>query len=365
MKNLVRLLNFALFFGLIPLASVAADTNALEPRLTVELRDGSRIVGAPVDKNFRFRSPLLGDIKLAVTDIRSVECLATNRAKLITSNGDTLNAAFAETSFALKTGFGKIEVSAKLLRKLTVSPPGTLSGARRPGLVALWSGEDSGKDSAGNHDAELTDVGFSEGKVGRAFLLEGDNATIRIPASSSLNVGSGGGFTICAWINPSNVSKTSPILECVGEGVRGDTQFYIYPPHGGPGTLYAMLSDTDGNAHYFSCPRAVIPNVFQHVALTYDKQSGIGTIYCNGIAVAQQPLGYFTPQTSCDFYVGKRPLIGGETWQFTGIIDEASIYNRALSTSEIRAICTSDNHGEPLPAPAGRAYKGISGSFGD
>jgi hypothetical protein len=47
------------------LASPPADTNP-PPRLTVELRDGSRVIGTSVDKNFKFRSALLGDLKLGV-----------------------------------------------------------------------------------------------------------------------------------------------------------------------------------------------------------------------------------------------------------------------------------------------------------
>lgn len=334
---------------LIPLATCAADTN-LPPRLTVELRDGSRVVGTPAENSFRFHSSL-GKLKLTVADLRSVECVSSNSAKLLTAGGDRLTVWFEDSSLAIKTGFGKIELPVSSIRKLTVSTPGAV-GTRRPGLVALWSGEGDGKDSVGGHDAELTDISFADGKVGQAFSLEGDNAIIKIPANASLDVGTGSGFTICAWIKPYTTSKTSPIIEWVGDGVRGGTQFYIYPPHGGPGTLYAMLCDTDGNAHYFSAARAVVPDVFQHVALTYDKETGLSKIYCNGTEVAQQTLGSFTPQTSCNLYLGKRPLIAGETWQFNGLLDEAALYNRALSAVEIRDLCTEENNGELPAAPA-------------
>jgi hypothetical protein len=79
------------------------------------------------------------------------------------------------------------------------------------------------------------------------------------------------------------------------------------------------------------------------VALTYDKASGVATLYCNGSVVLQQVLGSFTPQTTFDIYLGKRPLTRGETFSsgsltFAGLLDEAAIYNRALSASEIQAI---------------------------
>lgn len=92
------------------------------------------------------------------------------------------------------------------------------------------------------------------------------------------------------------------------------------------------------------------------MALTYDKQSGVAKIYCNGVVVAQQDLGTFTPETSYDLYLGKRPptLTGSdvsEDFFYTGLLDEIALYNRALSASEIQAICSDQNGGELPPAP--------------
>jgi hypothetical protein len=328
-------------------AETLKTTDPQACRITAELRDGSRVVGASGEKYFRFHSPLLGDLKLAAQDVRSVECVSSNAAKLVTSRGDSLTVSFVDSSLPLKTAFGKVDLAVAQLRKLTVSVAGT-GGMHRPGLVALWSGEGDGKNSAGSIDAELTEVTFADGKVGTAFSLE--NGTIKIPGNNSLNVGLGGGFTLCAWIKPTDVSKNNPIFEWVQDGFQGGTQFYIYPPHGGPGSLYVAMSDTDG-CHYFSAPRVIVPNVFQHVAFTYDRASGMGRIFCNGTIVAQQHLGNFTAQTACNLYLGKRPLISGETYQFTGLLDQAAIYNRALSAAEIREICTEENNDELPPPP--------------
>jgi len=327
-----------------PVAASQTDTNLTANRLTIELRDGSRVVGDSGHDALKFHSTLLGDLKLRVKDIRSVECVSSNSAKLMTVSGDTLTVWFADSTVMAKTSFGRVELAVNSIRKITVSGGGAI-GARRPGLVALWSGENDGKDSIGGNDAELADMDFADGQVGRAFLLNGNSSGITIPANSVLNVGASEGLTLGVWINPTDVSKNSPLFEWVQAGVSGALQFYIYPPDGGPGTLYALLGDSAGGVHYFfSPPRVVVPNRFQYVALTYDKASGIAKIYCNGVVVAQQNLGSFAPQTNCDLHLGKRPLIGGETWSFTGSLDEAAIYNRALSAEEIREICTEDNH---------------------
>jgi hypothetical protein len=52
--------------------------------------------------------------------------------------------------------------------------------------------------------------------------------------------------------------------------------------------------------------------------------------------------------------IGFRPGVSGQ-WSynrfFTGLMDEIAIYNRVLSTAEIREICTEQNNGEQLPPP--------------
>jgi hypothetical protein len=348
----------------------AADTNP-PPRLTVELRDGSRVVGTSLEKNFRFHSALLGEIKLDVKAIRSVECVSSNSAKLATANGDSLTVSFVDSDIAVKTGFGKVELAVDSVRKFSVSASGA-AGAHPPGLVALWSGEGDAHDSIGSNNGALEGkVGFAPGKVGQAFSLNDEATDVKIPSSSALNVGIGDGFTLTAWINPSDVSQRSPIFEWnQNNGHNFGVHLYIDAHSGGPGTIYANVVDSDGGWHYFySVPNVVIPNAFQFVALTYDKISGVAKIYYNGVMVAQQNLGSLSPQTSYDLYLGKRPqtLTDSilENYSYAGLLDEAAIYNRALSAAEIQTLCKEDNQGElppppkiPAVRPYNRSYRG-------
>jgi hypothetical protein len=98
----------------------AADTN-LAPRLTIELRDGSKVVGTCADADIKFRSTLLGEIKLNIKDIRSMECTSTNSAKLITADGNTLIVWFLDSQIAVKTSFGEVALAVDSIRKFSVS----------------------------------------------------------------------------------------------------------------------------------------------------------------------------------------------------------------------------------------------------
>jgi len=346
-----------------PAGAFAADTNP-PPHLTVELRDGSRVVGTCVEKYFKFHSALLGELKLEVKNIRSVECVSSNSAKLSTANGDSLTVSFAEPEFAVKTSFGKVELAVDSVHNLTVTAGGS-PGSHPSGLVALWSGEDNGRDSVGGNDAKLMEIDFADGKVGRAFSLNGFSSWMKIPAGPSLDVGKGNGLTIAAWIKPSNVVSFHPILEWNSVTQLGVQLWLGHLPQQ-HGELFSNLVDDEGNAHSLnSAQGVVVTGQFQHVALTYDKASGVARLFVNGRVVAEQNLGSFTPQTSYDLLVSRRPGDHPGDWTynafFAGLLDEIALYNRALSVSEIQAACQGDNNGElpPAPTPGAMPFNGI------
>ena len=79
-------------------------------------------------------------------------------------------------------------------------------------------------------------------------------------------------------------------------------------------------------------------NVFQHVALTYDKVSGVAKMFCNGAIVAQSNLGSFTPRTTYPFVMGASANGVLPEHAYSGLMDEVKIYKRTLSGAEIQAI---------------------------
>ena len=342
MKILLLVLGGLCFGGLGPVAAAPANANATLCRMTVEMRDGSRVVGTPVDKYFRFHSALLGEVKLAVPDIRSVECLSTNSARLITSGGDQLMVWFAADDFSLQTSFGKIEVAVASLRKFTVST-GLTGGARVPGLVALWSGEGDGKDSVANHDADLMDITFADGKLGQAFSFNGYSSWGVIPAQRGLDLENADGLTIAVWIDPSDVDGFHPILEWQVTRQKNAVMLWIGHLPQDHGVLSGNIGDTTGTSHPINSPQGtIVANKFQHVALTYDKTSGVSRLFVNGRIVAEQNIGVVTPDTFGPLFLSRRPADQPGDWTydkfFAGLMDQIAIYNRALSPEEIRSL---------------------------
>ncbi|HMD55581.1 MAG TPA: immunoglobulin domain-containing protein, partial [Phycisphaerae bacterium] len=116
--------------------------------------------------------------------------------------------------------------------------------------------------------------------------------------------------------------------------------------------LNANIKDTSGNAHVIQASSMIFDtNNFQHVALTYNKSSGIALLYLNGSVVASNNFGNITPQTTYPLNIGRRtgqPIGNGSN--YGGLIDELSLYNRALTNSEIQAIYNAGGAGKcPIP----------------
>jgi hypothetical protein len=183
-------------------AAPAATNQPSGFHLIVELQDGSKIIGRNGDDTLQFRSDVLGEMKLPLERIRSIACQPkTNSVQLATVNGDNLTAQFVTRVVRVETAFGNFKLPVNLIRRLTVSPVGK-PGQRREGLVALWPGEGDANDVAGpNNRSPVGALNYTNGEAGQAFVFDGSTSYISVPASLSLDIGTGSGFTIECWVS--------------------------------------------------------------------------------------------------------------------------------------------------------------------
>jgi hypothetical protein len=224
-----------------------------------------------------------------------------------------------------------------------------------PGLVSWWASEGNGNDVAGSNPATVNSgVSYGAGEVGQAFNFNGTSGNILASASPSLDVGAGAGFTVECWIKPNVATDRQPLVEwnngsSIGVHLYMSTDWF---GNSGPGNLLANLIDTGGNWHpLYSAPGLLSSGSFQHVALTYDKASGAARLYLNGAVVASAGLGSFTPQTSYNLNLGRRPSDGSMPL-YSGLMDEVSVYGRALTQAEIQSIYTAAGAGKCHPGGA-------------
>jgi hypothetical protein len=174
----------------------AADlaTNESGVQLTIELRDGSRVVGKSVEDALSFHSATLGDAKLPWSGIRSIEYAGTNTSasRLTAAAGDAFAVTLAADALRLETGFGLNEFPVKFIRSVKVSTPsmGTSGGAAALQLmIELRDGSHVvGKaldDSLSFHSAAMGDLKLAWAGI-RSLQYAGTNTSMaRLTATNS------------------------------------------------------------------------------------------------------------------------------------------------------------------------------------
>ncbi len=274
---------------------------------------------------------------------------ATLTLTLVPTTAGTLN------STAFVSHYEQDSAPANNLHTLNLTVQPIPCAVTTPDLVSWWPAEVGALDAFnGNSGTFIGSLSTASGKTGDAFNFDTAGAYMTIPASSSMHVGAASGFTVEAWINPTDIASAHPVFEWGRVNNNWGAHFWISVTTGGggAGSLFANIADTGGTSHYFSStPGRVTANVWSHVAMTYDKASGVAKMYAHGTNVATATLGSFTPQTTSTLHLGYRPY---DNTRFAGLIDEPAVYSRALTPDEIQAIYKANGGGKcgggPLPS---------------
>ncbi len=238
---------------------------------------------------------------------------------------------------------------------LTLVSPGSNCESDTDGLVGWWEAEGDARNSVNGGVGQMDGgLSFVPGEVGQAFSFNGIDSDVKAASSLSLEVSQTNGFTIEAWINPSNVVQSQPLIEWQG-GINNELMLWIsIPPSfggGGQGSLVLDLADI-GNGEISTPAGMIQPNVWQHVAATFDKTSGNASVYIDGTLICQTNFGSQLPATSQTVWFGYDPASTnlssrafGAQYRYAGEMDEVQIYNRALSSAEVQATYGAGNFG--------------------
>jgi type VI protein secretion system component Hcp len=255
------------------------------------------------------------------------------------------NAGFSGFQTSSNAGTTPVDRITLAFTKVTQGGPAaptlTLNSSAYPaGIVSAYQADGNANDAIGSNNGAIQgNVTFVPGHQGQAFEFDGVNSAVVVPASPSLNVGTGS-FTLAAWINPSDVSTKRPILEWTN-----GMHLWISVTYGGavgPANLYANL-DVPTSAIISSAAGAIQANTWQFVALTWDQSTDVARLFLNGNQVAQQTFPGITPNTTGDLAIGRRLPYSNDGYPvpFSGGIDDVGIYNRALTAGEIGSLFTS------------------------
>jgi hypothetical protein len=208
------------------------------------------------------------------------------------------------------------------------------------GLVGWWRGETNALDeTSGNNGVLVGNASFGTGKSGKGFVFDGQGDGVAVSNSPVLRLQD---FSIEAWIK--RASTTVASLDPVGSGG------IFYSSEGGYGFGIwdngQLVLTKIGDSGVVSL-QAITDTNFHHVAVTKNGSTVYFYLDGNPEQVADYDPGFVF---GGPFAVGTR---GGDfVGSLLGLVDEVSVYNRALSAEEIQAIYSADGTGKCSLPPA-------------
>ncbi len=209
----------------------------------------------------------------------------------------------------------------------------------RNGLVAYYPLDGNTSDLSGNGNTG-TNIGASynqSGKVGGAYSFNGDSSTVEIP---TLGLGGTSQVTFNMWVKSNRVSGswTTPLIRSrggyydatmliIGGELQGaDSQkldFFVYD-----GSFY-------GNMDFST---SIVP-VDDWTMVTFSMSGTTWKIYVNG--ALEKTYGY--DRTILEDSTWKLGWDDYDVYNLLGSMDEVSIWNRALTDSEVTQLYNNDS----------------------
>ena len=229
--------------------------------------------------------------------------------------------------------------------------------------MAWWPGDGNAQDIVGGNNGILVDgVTFADGERGAAFNFDGSSGYVSVPNSPLWNFGTNN-FTIEFWANfNSTASGAQSFISC-DNGPYSQNKWIFFYGYGVNGLTF-HLNGAPGNQVIGNFPFSPIPGQWYHLGMTRNGSSW--TFYTNGAVLGTDTETFTVPSMTAPLTIGNAE--GG--FYFNGLLDEISIYNRALASNEIAAIYNAGSGGKcentpfiVTPPSSVTALAGASASF--
>ncbi len=203
------------------------------------------------------------------------------------------------------------------------------------GLISWWTADDTAADLMAVNNASLFNgATYAAGKVADGFNFDGVDDNLQAP-TAGLPIGS--------------ADRTIELWARIDQQVAGEAFFASYGAPGSTNQVYALGTLSDGRLFVSTWGPAIFGPALEngrwyHVAATNIGQSF--HLYLDGVEVASGDMGVNTLAGST-FWMGRQTMTSlGDFRRLDGMVDEVTVYNRALSASEIQAIYGAGSDGK-------------------
>ncbi len=221
-------------------------------------------------------------------------------------------------------------------------------------LISEWTfNEDAApyalaKDTWSNNDGIVNEAAYKseECVVGSCYSFDGVNDYIRAPHSEVYNFNEESNFTMSIWIK---IFQHPPVFYVDGVSTHRSTGLFLKGHHAGSFGIqsyhdnvindkYTRLSILSGIRNRQLSFVAEL-NTFYHVVLVYKKDGSDQIIdhWINGKKISSSAsTTILTFGNTLEMSLGDYRNVGGNGYYPNGILDEARIYNSALSAAQIK-----------------------------
>ncbi len=217
------------------------------------------------------------------------------------------------------------------------------------GLIAYYPFNGNANDESGNgndgtvNGATLTTDRF--GNENAAYSFDGVNDYIDVPFNENLYPSS---ISISLWLKISSYpesGKRGYIISNAGSGTNPPYDPYqIYIDENGFITG-KYNSDNDSKHLFLTSTTSLDLDVWYHIVSIYNDNSAMGYLYINNEINYSENMLMSLDKNTLGMHIGDDQGIDGEPLyrSFEGTIDDISIYNYALSESEITELSIQNN----------------------
>lgn len=186
---------------------------------------------------------------------------------------------------------------------------------------------------------------WGAGKLGQALTFNGTNQAINFDNTTQAQLTNG---TIQSWVKTSSATGTVTTL-----GKYGAWELQLVA---GKPSLYNFSNSTTCSA-----PASIANGAWRHVAVTLQTGVSNGSfIYVDGVQVAA--CTWTVSVQTARVSIGSRLNGATNSAYFPGSIDHVKIFNRVLSSTEIKAEYDAQNAGIASGLTLGTVTPGISGT---
>jgi len=213
------------------------------------------------------------------------------------------------------------------------------------GLVSWWRAENNALDSIGtNNGVALNGTAYAPGQVGQAFSLDGINDCIQIPDSPGLRPAS---LTLETWVRfGANTGIRVIFTKPIGSSTLDSFSLWLEN-----GNLRGGICDGNAFGPILTVPFTPAVGQWYHLVYTFDDLTRQQELYINNVTAASGLSDRSIAYDSQPVLLGCDSDNGSHNWFVQGRIDEAALYNRALSAPEVAALYYAGAAGRTTSGP--------------